>query len=70
MVHGSKLSSLYKYIPQRILPTEYGGEAGPIQGIIDDWEQKLIANKEYFRQLETYAIPDGKTPKVVEVYSD
>lgn len=58
MVHGSNLDSLYKCIPQRALPTEYGGEAGPIQDIIDDWEKRLLANRDYFRELDKYGTPD------------
>lgn len=29
----SDIKSLYEYVPQEILPTEYGGDAGPIQDI-------------------------------------
>lgn len=60
MVHGNRLDSLYKCIPQRCLPTEYGGEAGPIQDIIDDWEKKLIDNKEYFKELDKHGIRVAK----------
>lgn len=27
-VHGSNLESLYEHVPKRLLPEEYGGEAG------------------------------------------
>ena len=29
----SNLEKLYEYVPREILPTEYGGDAGPIQAI-------------------------------------
>jgi len=29
----SDMKSLYDYVPREILPTEYGGDAGPIQNI-------------------------------------
>lgn len=61
MVHGNSLESLYKCIPQRVLPTEYGGEAGAIQDIIDDWEKRLIANRDYFRELDKYGTPSEIT---------
>lgn len=70
MVHGNKIESLYKCIPQRTLPTEYGGEAGPIQDIIDDWERRLVANRDYFRELDKYGTPsEVNVKKVVKVAS-
>lgn len=60
MVHGDNIDGLYKYIPKKILPTEYGGEAGPIQDIIDDWERKLLANKNYFKELDKNGTNEAK----------
>lgn len=54
------MDELYKHIPKRLLPTEYGGEAGPIQNIIDEWEKKLIANKDYFKEDELYGTDEKK----------
>lgn len=34
-VHGS-LEDLHKHIPKALLPTEYGGDAGPVQQIIGE----------------------------------
>lgn len=34
------------------MPLEYGGEAGPIQTIIDDWEQKILSYRQYFQEDE------------------
>lgn len=61
-VHGDNWDELYKYIPKRLLPTEYGGEAGPIQDIIDVWEKKLHANKDYFKEEENYGTDEKKRP--------
>jgi hypothetical protein len=30
-VHGDNMESLYKKVPQRLLPSEYGGTAGTIK---------------------------------------
>lgn len=54
------MEELYKFIPKRLLPTEYGGEAGPIQNIIDEWEKKLLANVEYFKEEETFGTDEKK----------
>lgn len=34
------------------MPTEYGGEAGPIQEIINEWEQKILSYRQYFHEDE------------------
>lgn len=31
-VHGTDFEALYKVVPRKLLPKEYGGEAGTIQG--------------------------------------
>ena len=31
------LESLYKEVPKRLLPKEYGGEAGPLEVLIGEW---------------------------------
>jgi hypothetical protein len=41
-VHSS-LESLYEYVPQKFLPTEYGGEAGSMEDMIDVMESKLLS---------------------------
>lgn len=66
-VHGDNIESLYKFIPKRILPTEYGGESGPIQDLIDDWEKKLFASKEYLKEIEKYASDESRRLIVEEV---
>jgi hypothetical protein len=32
--------------------TEYGGEAGPIESIINTWEKKIMSYQDYFQQDE------------------
>lgn len=34
------------------MPFEYGGDAGPVQDIIDEWEQKLLSYRQYFQEDE------------------
>ncbi|XP_053661310.1 retinol-binding protein pinta-like [Anopheles marshallii] len=61
-VHGSNLESLYEHIPKSMLPTEYGGEAGPIQDIVDNWAKKIISYKEYFKEEDQYGTEEKKRP--------
>jgi hypothetical protein len=41
-VHGKNFDSLYKNIPQRLLPTEYGGEAGTIKELNGKKKMKML----------------------------
>lgn len=46
------MESLYRVIPRRLMPLEYGGEAGTIQDIIDEWEKKILSYRQYFQEDE------------------
>ncbi|XP_012224572.1 alpha-tocopherol transfer protein-like [Linepithema humile] len=49
----SDLKTLYDHIPKEILPTEYGGDAGPIQDIHEKWIKKLEEYGPWFAEQET-----------------
>lgn len=59
-VHGSDFDSLYKSVPQRLLPAEYGGEAGTMQSIIEDLEKRLLENRDYFLEMANYGTDERK----------
>jgi hypothetical protein len=59
-VLGTDFESLYKVVPQRLLPTEYGGEAGTISTITESWEKKLLENRDYFLNLSTFGTDENK----------
>lgn len=50
-----------------MLPAEYGGKAGPIQDLIDDWERRLVANKDYFNEMEKQGTDESRRQIVQEV---
>jgi len=43
----SDLESLYKVVPKRVLPQEYGGEAGPIEVLIGECGVLLSAHTNF-----------------------
>ncbi|XP_055622721.1 uncharacterized protein LOC129766230 [Toxorhynchites rutilus septentrionalis] len=61
-VHGHDFESLYRHVPQRLLPNEYGGEAGSLQDIISQWEQKLVSYRDYFLEEDQYGTDESKRP--------
>ncbi|XP_055703505.1 retinol-binding protein pinta-like [Phlebotomus papatasi] len=58
-VHGS-LEDLHKHIPKALLPTEYGGDAGPVQQIIDDWTDKLLERRDWFLEDDKFKSDERK----------
>ncbi|XP_058065045.1 alpha-tocopherol transfer protein-like, partial [Anopheles bellator] len=61
-VHGSNLDSLYEHIPKSMLPAEYGGEAGPLQALVDAWTKKVLSYKQHFLEDEQYCTDEKKRP--------
>jgi hypothetical protein len=45
-VHAD-FESLYKEIPKRILPKEYGGEAGPLEVLIGECDFRLFCKLKF-----------------------
>lgn len=58
-VHTDR-ESLFKIIPKQLLPSEYGGEAGPIQKIIDDLEKDLTEARDFFREEDNFGTNEKK----------
>lgn len=59
-VHGSNLKSLYKVIPQKLMPTEYGGEAGSLESIINTWEKRIVSYRDYYKEEEKFGVDESK----------
>lgn len=57
------MEALYQHIPKEMLPAEYGGQAGPIQDVINHWEKKILEYRDYFMEEETtYGTDEKKRP--------
>lgn len=53
---------MYKVVPQHILPEEYGGDAGPVQNLIDNQVKYILDNEEYFKEQQTLGSDEKKRP--------
>lgn len=59
-VHND-LESLYKHVPKRLLPTEYGGDAGTLESIISEWEKRMMSYRSYYQEEDTlYGVDESK----------
>ncbi|XP_013145488.1 PREDICTED: alpha-tocopherol transfer protein-like [Papilio polytes] len=58
----SDLNTLYEYVPQDLLPTEYGGHCGPLKEINDAWMKKLEDYTEWFKQQECIKANESLRP--------
>ena len=45
---------MHKHVSTSILPTEYGGEAGPLSDMASEWQRKLTANREWYLDDQKY----------------
>lgn len=56
------MESLYTQVPKKLLPSEYGGEAGPIKDMVAVWEKKILSYSDYFAEDEQYGTEERKRP--------
>lgn len=61
-MHGNNFDSLHQQIPQKYLPVEYGGENGSIEELIKDWEQRILAYKQYWVEENNYGTDERLRP--------
>ncbi|XP_071443192.1 retinol-binding protein pinta-like [Hetaerina americana] len=69
-VHGNDMNSLFKNVPQRILPTEYGGEAGSIDELTKKWKKEIENARDWFLDDEKYKSDESKRPGKPKTYED
>lgn len=61
--HGSDLEKLFKYIPKRIFPEDYGGDGPAISALVIDWKRKFKEYESHFLEDEKYGTDESKRPK-------
>ncbi|XP_061392751.1 alpha-tocopherol transfer protein-like [Musca vetustissima] len=61
-VHGNKMDSLFKEVPQKYLPKEYGGENGSIEEIIAEWDKKFDQYRDYFKRSAEWGTDEKLRP--------
>ena len=49
-LHGNKWDELYKFVPKKYLPIEYGGENGSIDEITKEWEAKIRTYSQFYKE--------------------
>lgn len=51
---------MYKVVPQRLMPAEYGGDAGSLESIINTWEKRIISYRDYYKEDEQFGVDESK----------
>ncbi|XP_038213768.1 alpha-tocopherol transfer protein-like [Zerene cesonia] len=60
-IHGDA-NDLYKHIPQEMMPSEYGGKAGPMDELHNAWVKRLEEYKEWFAEQEDVKANEALRP--------
>ncbi|XP_065337539.1 alpha-tocopherol transfer protein-like [Cloeon dipterum] len=61
-VHGKNMESLYENVPQRLLPTEYGGKAGSIADINKAYVKQLLEFNDWYIKDAKSGVDEKKRP--------
>ncbi|KPJ11745.1 Alpha-tocopherol transfer protein-like [Papilio machaon] len=61
-VHNQDYEALYKEIPKRLLPKEYGGEEGELQELTDYWVKKVESYRDWFVNEDKARSDESKRP--------
>ncbi|XP_067015279.1 alpha-tocopherol transfer protein-like isoform X2 [Anabrus simplex] len=69
-IHTSNLETLYPHVPREVLPTEYGGFAGPIEEMHKDWVKKLESYIPWFKEQEALVANESRRPGKPKNYDD
>ncbi|XP_050353390.1 alpha-tocopherol transfer protein-like [Nymphalis io] len=57
-----EVKDLYKYVPQEMLPKEYGGQCGTMDELQERWTQKLIEYRDWFKLQDALIANESLRP--------
>ncbi|XP_022131089.1 alpha-tocopherol transfer protein-like [Pieris rapae] len=60
-IHGDA-NDLYKHFPQEMMPSEYGGKAGPMDDLHNAWVKKMEEYKAWFAEQEEVKANEALRP--------
>ncbi|XP_047511543.1 alpha-tocopherol transfer protein-like [Pieris napi] len=60
-IHGD-VNDLYKHFPQEMMPSEYGGKAGPMDDLHNAWVKKMEEYKAWFAEQEEVKANEALRP--------
>ncbi|XP_045516586.1 alpha-tocopherol transfer protein-like [Pieris brassicae] len=60
-IHGDA-NDLYKHFPQEMMPSEYGGKAGPMDDLHNAWVKKMEEYKAWFAEQEDVKANEALRP--------
>ncbi|KAG8226436.1 hypothetical protein J437_LFUL015104 [Ladona fulva] len=69
-IHGDNMEEIFKVIPQRILPKEYGGDGGTTEELAMEWKSKIESYRDWFMEDKNYGVDESKRPGKPKTYED
>ncbi|KAH0568511.1 retinol-binding protein pinta-like [Cotesia glomerata] len=61
MLHR-EMDKVFDYIPKRVFPSDYGGDAPSIAKLTKEWKKKVIEKQEWFIEDSQYRVTESKRP--------
>ncbi|GJQ79794.1 hypothetical protein Trydic_g23261 [Trypoxylus dichotomus] len=68
-VHRS-YEALSKYIPQKCLPRDYGGEQKSLDELNEEWKRLYVQQKDFFEELDKVKMCGHIPKRLVEAFND
>lgn len=60
--HLPNSATLFDYVPQELLPEEYGGKVGNLAEIKAEWVKKVLEHRDFFLDETKWKVDESKRP--------